>query len=109
MTDNKTSTPSPKQKPMQPANYVKTFRRGAIAANVFRRTAPGGFEYLDFSLSRAWKTPAGKEGYSQSFFPHNDEALLAVIAEACDWIRETQATAPGPIENDGPVRKLQAA
>ena len=68
------------------SNYVRTFRSGAVAANVFSRQAPGGFEYLVFSLSRSWKTSNSKEGYSQSFFANNDEALHAVIDQACDFI-----------------------
>lgn len=70
--------------------HVCTFRQGAIAANVFRRTAQGGFEYLDFSLSRAWKVPTGKEGYSHNFFESNEEALFDVIQQACRFIREEQ-------------------
>ena len=69
--------------------YVRTFRDGAVAANVFKRTAAGGFEYLDFSLSRAWKTASGKEGYSQSFFPKNRGAIQAVVEQACDFIEQT--------------------
>ena len=68
--------------------YVKTFRNGAVAANVFSRQAPGGFEYLDFGLSRAWKTTNGKEGYSQSFFAKNQEALHEVIDQACHFIQQ---------------------
>ena len=73
--------------------YVRTFRDGAVAANVFERTAPGGFEYLDFSVSRAWKTAGGKEGYSSNFFEKNRSALHNVIDEACDFIAENGAAA----------------
>jgi hypothetical protein len=75
-----------KKKNEKPNNYVKTFRRGSIAANVFLRTAPGGFEYLDFCLSRAWKSTAEKEGYSQNFFSRNQRALHDVIDQACEFI-----------------------
>ena len=75
-----------KKKTKHTNNYVKTFRSGAVAANVFSRQAPGGFEYLDFSLSRAWKTAGGKEGYSQNFFAGNEEALHTVIEQASDFI-----------------------
>jgi hypothetical protein len=83
MTDNNGNK---KKKTEQSSNYLKTFRQGAIAANVFQRTAPGGFEYLDFTLSRAWKTAGGKEGYSQTFFSRNCAALQIVIEQACDFI-----------------------
>ena len=81
-----TETNESKKKSAKSNKYVTTFRCGAIAANVFERQAPGGFEYLDFSLSRAWKTPAGKEGYSQNFFATNVEALHSVIDQACEFI-----------------------
>jgi hypothetical protein len=78
-------------------NYVRTFRDGAVAANIFRRPAPGGFEYLDFSISRAWKTANGKEGYewkeSQSY-GRDDCLVLARLAElTAVWIYRHQATA----------------
>ena len=79
-----------KKKTEKTNHYVKTFRSGAVAANVFVRQAPGGFEYLDFSLSRAWKTASGKEGYSQNFFAKSREALCAVIDQACQFIEEQQ-------------------
>jgi hypothetical protein len=71
------------------SKYVKTFRHGAVAANVFRRTAPGGFEYMDFSVSRAWKAKGGKEGFSQNFFPQNRVAIKAAVDEACDYIEQS--------------------
>jgi hypothetical protein len=80
-----------KKNAKQTRNYVKTFRDGAVAANVFARRAPGGFEYLDFSLSRAWKTSNDKEGYSQSFFANNCEALHVVIDQACEFVDQHNA------------------
>jgi hypothetical protein len=51
---------------------VKTVRHGAVAASIWRRQAPSGFEYFDFSLSRSWKTQStGREGYSPNFFASN--------------------------------------
>ena len=82
-----------KKKNNKTNNYVKTCRHGAVAANVFCRTAPGGFEYLDFSLSRAWKAPNGKEGYSQNFFSKNRESIHAAVDDACDYIDDAGGTA----------------
>ena len=84
MKEEKTQT----KKPSKTNTYVRTFREGAVAANVFQRTAPGGFEYLDFSISRAWTTPGGKEGYSQNFFSRNREAIQAVVDQACEFIED---------------------
>ena len=68
---------------------LKTFRVGAIAASVWQRQTPTGFEYLDFSLSRSWKLKSGeKEGYSTSFFHNNQEALVEVIQQAAAFILE---------------------
>ena len=72
---------------------VKTVRRGAIAASIWKRQATSGFEYFDFTVSRSWKTSStGKEGYSSSFFVRNAEELQAVIQEATDWIESQQAS-----------------
>ena len=68
---------------------IKTFRVGAIAANVWKRQTPTGFEYLDFSLSRSWKLRSGeKEGYSTSFFHNNKDALIEVVELATAFIVE---------------------
>jgi len=80
---------------------VKTIRRGAVAASIWKRQTPTGFEYLDFSLSRSWKLKSGeKEGYSQNFFVANEEALSEVVTEACRFIRTQQVTVAG---TDGPT------
>ena len=69
-----------------------TIRRGAVAASIWKRQAPSGFEYFDFSLSRAWKAKSsGRDGYSPNFFFDNGEQLGEVIKEASIWIAERQA------------------
>ena len=73
---------------------LKTFRVGAIAASVWQRQTPTGFEYLDFSLSRSWKLKSGeKEGYSTSFFHNNEDALVEVIEQAAAFILENTVPA----------------
>jgi hypothetical protein len=79
------------KKGVKPAHTV---RQGAIAANIWLRQSQTGFVYYDYSISRSWKsTKAGKEGYSQNFFPDNKMQLLEVVAEASDWIAERMANA----------------
>ena len=74
---------------------VKTIRRGAVAASIWKRQTASGFEYLDFSLSRSWKLKSGeREGYSQNFFEANEETLGEVVSEACHFIR-TQLSVAG--------------
>ncbi|MBX3438185.1 MAG: hypothetical protein KF861_11890 [Planctomycetaceae bacterium] len=83
----------PKQQP------VKTIRNGAIAANIWKRQTPTGFEYLDFSLSRSWKLKDGeREGYSSNFFDRNDEALIDVVTRAADYIRQHSMAEPAPAQ-----------
>lgn len=66
---------------------IKTVRHGAVAARIWTRQSPSGFEYFDFSLSRSWKAKtSGKEGYSPNFFVANEEGLSAVVREASTWI-----------------------
>ena len=91
MSENETEDKSNSGK----TTYVKTFRHGAIAANLFRRTAAGGFDYLDFALSRAWKAEGGQEGYSQNFFVQNRDAIKAVVDEACDYIEQNRTEHTG--------------
>jgi hypothetical protein len=89
--------------------YVKTFRRGAVAANIFCRQAPGGFKYLHFGLSRSWKSSngKGKEGYSQNFFTSSCEPLHVVIDQACHFIRQQSADEKEPQE--GPFSERQGS
>ena len=78
---------------------LKTSRVAAIAASVWQRQTPTGFEYLDFSLSRSWKLKSGeKEGYSTSFFHNNEDALVDVIEQAAAFI----------LENTVPATELQS-
>lgn len=91
-----TTPPAPKANPhkpdTRPQKPLKTFRVGAIAASVWRRQTPTGYEYLDFSLSRSWRLKSGeREGYSVSFFEHNEEALFEVVSQVCRFIRDQQA------------------
>ena len=73
---------------------ARTFRHGAIAAHVWLRQSQTGFVYYDYSISRSWKsTNAGKEGYSQNFFPDNKDAMVACVSEASQWIADTMANA----------------
>ena len=75
------TTKKPSSKP------VKTIRHGAVAASIWKRQSPSGFEYYDFSLSRSWKTSkTGREGYSPNFFVANEVELQAVVSEAANWI-----------------------
>jgi hypothetical protein len=82
---------------------VHVVRRGAIAASIWRRQAPSGFPYYDFSLSRSWKSlSTSKTGYSKNFFADHEQELVEVIRETCAWIaarkQEDQATAaPGTL------------
>ena len=92
MSDETTS-----KKKRETQKPLKTFRVGAIAANVWKRQTPTGFEYLDFSLSRSWKLKSGeKEGYSTSFFHNNEDALVDVIKQAAAFIMENTVPASEP-------------
>lgn len=72
---------------------TKTVRHGAIAANIWKRMAPNGFEYYDFSLSRSWKSKSSqKEGYSTSFFANNEAEITAAVRDAASWIASQQAS-----------------
>ena len=84
MTEQPTTTADSNQQPV-------TIREGAVAASIWRRQSSAGIEYLEFSLSRSWKSKSGdKEGYSHNFFAANEEAIVKVIKKACTHIRSQQ-------------------
>ncbi len=67
---------------------VHVVRKGAVAASIWMRMSQTGFVYYDYSLSRSWKSESsGREGYSNNFFPQNENALAEVIEEASAWIQ----------------------
>ncbi len=86
--------------PKQPSkkkesNCVHTIRSKvdpAIAANIFRRATQDGHTYLDYELSRAWKTEK-REGYSNRFYVRNCEGLTEVIQRATEWIEQNPQAA----------------
>ena len=83
---------TPKKPTMQPE---KTFREGAIAASIWRRQAPSGYVYFDYSISRSWKAQTtDKKGYSSNFFVSNEAALIQVVGEATRWIAAASAEDP---------------
>ena len=97
----------PKSKPKE-SNYVITLRSEicpAIAANVFRRSTPDGHLYLDFEISRAWKS-GNREGYSSRFYARNREGIKEVADLASDWIEKNPQAADGPVSpgSDGRPR-----
>jgi len=78
---------------------VKVVRRGAVAASVWKRQAPSGYPYYDFSLSRSWKSlSTDKMGYSKNFFANHAKQLAEVIEETAAWIEaqkvQDQTAAP---------------
>lgn len=90
------SKPSKKKKD---TNYVITLRSEscpAIAANIFRRSTQDGHTYLDFEISRAWKS-GSREGYSSRFYARNRDGLREVVEMACDWIENNPQAADGPL------------
>lgn len=70
---------------------VHTVRQGAVAASIWMRQSPSGYAYLDFSLSRSWKSMStARSGYSRNFFVRNRAELKAVIEQACEWIERQE-------------------
>lgn len=95
MSDNTNKKPSDKP--------VRVFRRGAIAASIWRRQAASGYEYYDFSLSRSWKSQSsGEEGYSTNFFANNEEAMVEVVLAASSWIAQKQISTVPAASNESP-------
>ena len=88
--------PKPSEKKRE-SNYVTTIRSAvcpAIAANIFRRSTPDGHTYLDYEISRAWKS-GNREGYSSRFYARNREGIKEVAELASDWIERNPQAADG--------------
>lgn len=69
------------------AKPIHVIREGAISASIYRRQSPSGYAYLDFSLTRSWKTQtSGKTGCSTNYFALNRNELVAAIDSAAAWI-----------------------
>ena len=87
---------------------VTTIREGAVAASIWSRQSSAGIEYLDFSLSRSWKSKSGdKEGYSQNFFEGNEKAIVQVVIKACGFIRSRQTELTVTDPNSAPIGEDQ--
>ena len=100
---------SKNKKSQASSNYVKTIRDGAVAANIFRSNTPDGHCYLYFEISRAWKSQSSnREGYSKKFYERNQQALVNVVNQACQWIKEHPEAADGPVV-EAKDASLQAA
>tara|TARA_A100000171_G_scaffold41131_2_gene41823 strand:+ start:151 stop:501 length:351 start_codon:yes stop_codon:yes gene_type:complete len=79
-------TETKKKQILKPEHVV---RNGAVAASIWKRQAPSGFEYFDFSITRSWKSKGtGREGYSPNFFARCKDDLLNTIEAATQWIDE---------------------
>ncbi len=105
--------PNKKPKNEKQTSYVITLRSDqcpAIAANVFRRSTPDGHTYLDFEISRAWKSGA-RQGYSSRFYSRSRDGIKEVADMAADWIENNPQAADGPLSpsDDGQPRFSAAA
>jgi len=70
------------------SHYVTTLRSQscpAIAANIFRRPAPDGETYLDYEISRAWKS-GDRQGYSTRLYARHRDGIKEVVDLATEWI-----------------------
>jgi hypothetical protein len=79
---------------------VHVIRQGGVAASIWQRCSPAGFEYFDYSLTRSWKSKSsGSIGYSKNFFVRNQQELISVIQQASQWImdHETKGLTPEAI------------
>lgn len=95
MSDQKTEPKRKQTAETDSTDPVHTIRQGAIAASIWMRQSPSGYAYLDFSLSRSWKSMStAKSGYSRNFFARNKNELRAVIEQATAWIEQEEGKLP---------------
>lgn len=71
---------------------VHTIHEGDIAASIWRRMSPAGYEYFDYSLHRSWKSlSTANTVSSKNFFAKNQTEIIKVVSEATCWIIEHEA------------------
>lgn len=86
-----------KKKKQPTETPVHVIRQGGVAASIWQRCSPAGFEYFDYSLTRSWKSKSsGSTGYSKNFFARNQQELVSVIQQASQWIVDHEARNAGP-------------
>lgn len=87
MNDQRPESKKKSKGETESADPVHTIRQGAIAASIWMRQSPSGYAYLDYSISRSWKSMSTeKSGYSKNFFARNKAEVLSVIEQASNWI-----------------------
>jgi hypothetical protein len=85
--------PEPKNRKKSVETPVHTIREGDVAASIWRRMSPAGYEYFDFSLCRSWKSlSTASTASSRNFFAKNQEEIVKVVAKASRWIIEQETT-----------------
>lgn len=89
MTNETRNEPKKREKADGPKKGPEhVIRDGGIAAMIWRRESTTGFPYYEYSISRSWKSQAGKTGYSSNYFSRNEAQLVNVIGQATKWIAE---------------------
>jgi hypothetical protein len=74
-----------------PLHVIRHHEDRAIAVSIWLESAPDGFTYLDYTVSRSWKNKAGNTGYSSKFFARNKGALIDLVEQATAWMEEYEA------------------
>jgi hypothetical protein len=77
------SAPGEGQQPIQVITV------GAVSASIYLRQAPSGYAYYAYHLKRSYRSlTSGNAIHSTDFFVDNQADLVAVIAQASQWIAE---------------------
>lgn len=93
MTDETTKTDTKKKKQTTAGDKqspIHVIRDGGIAASIWEKTTAHGMTFLEFTLSRSWKSKNGNTGYSQAYFVRNEAALLNVVTQAAAYIADAE-------------------
>lgn len=93
MTTNTTPTSTPRAKERTPAKIIRDDLDRAIAASIWQREGQEGIPYWTYTISRSYKSKAGKEGYSADFYGRNATAIGNVAKKAEAWIKEHTSAA----------------
>ena len=68
---------------------------GAVSASIYLRQAPSGYAYHAYHLKRSYRSLTTRNAIqSTDFFVDNQADLVAVIAQASQWIAEQAKSVP---------------
>ena len=96
---------SDKRKPANKQQPEHTLQVRDVTATIHLQQSHCGHQYYAYTLSRTWTSlGTGKQARGGTFFESNQQALVEVIAQASEWVRQKTQ---GHIREDASIASLK--